>query len=373
LQASRQAVSVAKSNLSTAQKEVAKERDALAGCKDNSNEKTNITERSNGLVKAVCVAEEALLSAESAELNAEDEYRKASDAASVAWSKTQLYWTKGLPSDAEGLLEACSMGIPVRAVMLLRTAHAHDVATLGADSKPRWAPFDVVTSLQKCAQWDDPILQLAVVQVIAGPDGGGFVNRAIYAAVQGDTFSAAQASEAPVVGAHEMCAAMATLEDAIPAYDAWKQACKLYQLRRPQVDLGHYRNLLDSVPTEQQSVAVLLHCLLEQVACAVSVEGITAAGAAAVDGAEVLAAAKLVRVALAAAVEAVPAKYSPSSCEYVAVFDGDTPNMAAHGLLSGLVHTRPKTGPYFCLQDKIAAFGLLASSLKGLLMIRGAM
>lgn len=240
------------------------------------------------------------------------------------WTKLRLYWTKGLPWTAPELRNLYIAGLPIVAAMLLRSSSDSGDSTANASTEP--CPYDAVVTEQETACWDDKILQVATVVVLTGADGGVFVKRELYN--EGESSSILE-------GAHEMSEALQRLEEAALAYRGWESDSKLMQLPEVPINLSIYHSLMNSIPPEQQSVATVVHCLLEEVVCAVG----SAQADTTHDAWEVRQARNFVEDALARgkAISLLTASPKVQVAHFVSVMEGDEPRMRSHGLISGLV------------------------------------
>lgn len=240
------------------------------------------------------------------------------------WTKLRLYWTKGLPWTAPELRNLHLAGLPIVAAMLLRSASDSGDSTAEANTQPR--PYDAVVTEQETACWDDKILQIATVVVLTGADGGSFVRRKLYTEAE---------SAGVLEGAHEMSEALQRLEEAALAYRGWESDSKLMQLPEVPINLSIYQSLMNSVPAEQQSVATVLHCLMEEVLCTVG----SAENDASHDAWEVQQARTFVEDMLGhgKAISLLTAQPRVQVGHFTSVMEGDEPRMRSHGLISGLV------------------------------------
>lgn len=256
---------------------------------------------------------------------------KAQSNCKVKWTKLRLYWTKGLPWTASELRDLHLAGLPLVAAMLLKTSADGSDQTAEPGTEPR--PYDALAKEQQIVSWDDELLSIATVPVVTGADGDCFVKRELYADAEG---------AGVVEGFHEMAGALQRLEEAALAYQDWKAQSKLMQLPDVPVNLSIYRSLMNSVPAEQQSVATVMHCLLEEAVCAVdSVEDEDSLH----DAWEVQQAKRYVEGALQNSAAASLLRTDPDGevAHFSSVVEGDEPMMRSHGLLSGLVK-RPGAG-----------------------------
>jgi hypothetical protein len=250
------------------------------------------------------------------------------------WCKTQLYWTKGLASTGDRLRALMQAGIPIIAAV-----HLHSAAHLSQQAEPVDGEdpliYQTIVAEHETAAWDDSILQVAVIDVLTGKGGGQFVR-----SEENENTEKGAKSNA-VEGSLEMVQALKRLEECLPSYRRWKTEHSLLQLPEVAVELGQYKNLLETVPQEQQSVAVVLHCVVEQVAC--SSNGIASGSA---ESTEVRQGLQLMNSVLQnmADPELQPLSV-PTSHQHVAtVVEGDLPQMANHGILTGLVSVVGKQG-----------------------------
>lgn len=76
------------------------------------------------------------------------------------------------------------------------------------------------------------------------------------------------------VGAQEACRALSSVVEQAVHYGRWEAKRQLYLLPEaaPETDLSHFHNLMDGVPSEYQSAAVVMHCMLEQLVKAATKE-----------------------------------------------------------------------------------------------------
>lgn len=257
-------------------------------------------------------------------LQCKEEVAKAQGVCKAKWTKKRMYWTKGLPCSAAEIRSLHIAGLPIVAAMLLKSSAGPGEMAADPGLEPR--PYEAVVRDQQHASWDDKILQVAPVIVLTGPDGGCFVQRDIY-----------QVADAAGVceGVHEMTEALQRLEAASVAYTAWKYNSKLMELPDVPVSLSIYKSLMASVPPEQQSVAIVMHCLLEEVMCAVESTDADVLQ----DAWEVQQATLFVRGTLQARATPSLLKEIPDLdvARFSTVVDGDEPRMRSHGLLSGLI------------------------------------
>ena len=252
----------------------------------------------------------------------------AAAAVTQAWTKTQVYWCKGLPATLDGLLAARAAGLPIDAVCKLSNSGKQPPAE---GSEISYATvYDALLHAQHGAAWDDACLCIAAVDVAAGPFGGRFVPAGLYdPPAEGEL-----AAQAPVIGAAEMLGALRLLERAAVKHAVWREEHTMYELAPGQPDDRVYARLADMVPAEQASVPVLLHCMLEQVCSSA-----TGSAAAQSDARATLDAATRFDNALNAATAASVASKQATldAYQYSTVFNGDLSGMAARGVLSGFV------------------------------------
>lgn len=251
------------------------------------------------------------------------------------WCKTQLYWTKGLGVTADELRSLLQASIPVVAAVNLHSAAqpSGEAATVEGEDP---LIFQTVRAEHEAAAWDDIILQIAAIDVLTGSAGGQFVNQGVYDNTEKDS-----ANGDEIEGAHEMVAALKRLAECLPAYRSWKAEHSLLRLPDVPVELAHYNNLLDTVPPEQQSIAVVLHCLVEQVAC--SSNGLTGGNSDSIEARKGL---NFMNAALrnVADPELFPASAPTETQQVATIMEGDLPQMASHGLLTGLVKVAENKG-----------------------------
>lgn len=260
--------------------------------------------------------------------DAETEGKTARAAVLEPWQKTQIYWTKGIDATLDGLLAARAAGLPIGGILRLYDPSKEETADGNAQDL-----IAQVLHRQQQVPWDDPVLEIAAVQVPIGQPGSPFTPPE---ATLGES-----SGSPPATGAPEVQAALHLLERAAGKHSAWKQQQKLYKLERGVADQRIYSRLLDSVRTEQVSVPVIIHCMLEQVAC--SVLGDTSEGA---DGA-VLEAAKRFDSAmqLSLGLDSALKEKSVGPHDFYTVMEGDTVDMAAHGIVSGYVRPHCTRAP----------------------------
>lgn len=272
-------------------------------------------------------AKSALAATEQDLVKCKEQVQEASDGQNKKWCRTQLYWTKGLAGTAEELRALVQAGVPVVAALHLHSAGQSSEET-GTGELQDPLIFDAVAAEHMTAPWDDSILDVSTIDVTSGRGGGQFVSIQIYEIAD-------QGSESDAVeGAHEMGAALQRLSECLPTYRSWKAEHSLLRLPEVPIELSHYHNLLDTVPQEQQSIAVMLHCLVEQAACS-----ICEAADESSESLEVRTALNLMDAVLSTVHGPVicPASVPTSSQHVSSVMEGDIPQMASHGLLTGLV------------------------------------
>ena len=286
------------------------------------------------LWKAENDAKGALATAEENLTNCKNQLEDLTTGQNKKWCKTQLYWTKSLAGTADDLRAMLQAEIPVVAAIHLHSA-AQSAGEGGAGEGEDPMIFQSVTEAHELAAWDDSILQIAAMDVSTGRGGGQFVNVEVYEQ------SESGANTDVIEGADEMEAALNRLSECLPAYRSWKAEHTLLRLPEVPVELGHYHNLLDTVAPEQQSISVVLHCLVEQVAC--SSNGLTSGSSESIEvrqGLDFMNAA-LQNVADPQFIQAS----TPNDVQQVAtIMEGDLPQMASHGLLTGLVKVATSTG-----------------------------
>jgi hypothetical protein len=281
-------------------------------------------------------AKSALAAAESTFSSCQLQLEELTATMNKKWCKTQLYWTKGLAGTADELRKVLQAGIPVVAAVHLHSAaqsSGENVTGVGVGDAP--LIYQAVKSEQVSVAWDDLILQIAAIDVATGKGGGQFVNLKMYEGTQNGATGVA------VEGAHEMTEALKRLSECLPAYRSWKAEHTLLRLPEVRVELGHYTNLLDTVPQEQQSIAVILHCLVEQVACSS-----TCIQDAYSDSIEARQGLSLMNAALEnlADPEILPESIPTAAQHVTTIMEGDLPEMANHGLLTGLVRVAGHNG-----------------------------
>jgi hypothetical protein len=285
---------------------------------------------------AVAAAEQSALASVDTASAAEVE---ATAAMSVKWTKTQIYWTKGLNASVAGLLAAAAAGVPVRAVILVSDPSQVplDESTNGGDV-PGAHLFHMLIQAQAAAVWNDPVLEIAAVEVTSRQSGGRLVPKDLCSGQRAGAASG-EPGAPTAVGALETEAALRALATCASTYGLWRAVRRLYALKAPVSEAGTFQNLLDTVPPEQQSVPVMLHCMLEQVVC--SLEG---EEEAAEECAAVAAAAQLFDTAFetALAPSVLTRHHSSDAFEYRTVLEGDDVAMAACGILSGRVQSTLK-------------------------------
>ena len=253
----------------------------------------------------------------------------ATAAVASKWDKVQLYWLKGFAPSLDGLLSAVAAGIPLRAILRVHDPSHAPVA----DASAALQLYQQIAAAQAAStEWDDPVMSIAAVDVSTGPQGGRFVPAGHY------TDSAA----ATPIGAVEMQAALRAVEACAGPYDKWAAARKVYPLASSSQEAGLFHRLMGHVPAEQQSVPVLMHCMLEQVAC-----NVEATGEAVAEGCVVTDAAARFERALEGALgdTAVRKAEAADEFEYSTVLYGDEAAMAARGLISGHVQPQRKRTP----------------------------
>jgi hypothetical protein len=250
--------------------------------------------------------------------------RSAAEAAVAdKWDKVQLYWLKGLAPSLEALLSAAAAGVPLRALLRLHNPSQPPPADAPAGSQL----YEQLVAAQGATQaWDDLAASIAAVDVAVGPQGGPFVPAGHYE----------QAGAAAVTGAEELQAALRALEACAGPYDKWAASRTVYRLAPATAEDGTYQKLVQQVPAEQQSVALITHCMLEQVD--INLEG---QGAAQAEGDAEAHAASLFDSVMERTLGAVELRAGGNAgdFEWCTVLHGDEAAMAARGLLSG--HVRP--------------------------------
>eukprot|EP00892_Ulva_mutabilis_P004764 jgi/Ulvmu1/265/UM001_0269.1 len=271
------------------------------------------------------------------QLQCEEKVVDAKRSCKAKWRKQQMYWTKGLPCSAADIRGLHVAGLPIVAAILLKSSA--DTGDVDAASGPDSRPYEAVVREQQDADWDDKILQVASVVVLTGPNGGCFSQREP---------NQEEASAGAVEGVCEMSAALQRLEEAALAYTDWESDSLLMQLPELPMRLSIYHSLMATVPMEQQSVATIMHCLLEEVACAVESADCDELH----DAREVQQASQLVCGALQQRAAPTLLKASPKVdvAHYATVVDGDEPRMRSHGLVSGLVRC-PELGKVFACES----------------------
>lgn len=187
---------------------------------------------------------------------------------------TQPYWTKGIACTLDGHLAALEAGVPLAGVVY---AHAPAPAAEGGTVMTAVALPELVQRVRDAAAgaaWDAPTGRLASVVVAVGPRGGPFVDPSVYAAAQGEEkpLSAKKGAKGapavpsgPLVGGHELPRLFKALARCATQYREWTHARTLHELVACPAPADHYQALADSVPAQQQTVPLLLHCMLEQV------------------------------------------------------------------------------------------------------------
>lgn len=282
-------------------------------------------------------AKSAFASAESTLQSCKEHLEEVATGQNKKWCETQLYWTKGLAGTADELRTLLQAAVPVVAAIYLHSAaqQAGEGGTTPRGDGEDPFVFEAVRTAHESAAWDDNILQIATIDVVTGRGGGQFVNLEVYESTEND------ANSDKVEGAHEMVEALKRLSECLPAYKAWKAEHSLLRLPEIPVELGHYHNLLDTVPQEQQSIAVVLHCLVEQVAC--SSTGIADINPDSIETRQGL---HFMNAALRNVTEPelFPAPVPTLEQHVATVVEGDIPMMASHGLLTGLVKVSGDNG-----------------------------
>ena len=282
----------------------------------------------------VSAAQQHRADAEAALTAASADVKDAHAAALCTWVKTQVYWTKGLKETVPGLLAAVDAGVPVCAV--LKVSDPEHVAAADAPQAVDPPLASTLAAEHAQAAWDSPVLDIACFSVRVGPMGGRFVGAHLYK--QGSGVEAA--SDAPVRGALELQAAFRELERCWSAHSKWRAQRKQYSMEASCTAGGTYANLMSSVPAEQQSVAVMLHCMLEQVAC--NVDG---APDSAEEGEALIKAAHLFDAALGSALHPEAGMHkSLLPYQYSTVLECDGVGRAARGVNSGYVQPPLGTG-----------------------------
>jgi hypothetical protein len=280
----------------------------------------------NDQLEATANMTEAKLRSEEAEA----QLKEATVTQAIKWSKTQLYWVKGMAATSASIREVLAEDLPVTAAILLRSEKngKGSEGAVGEVEEPRF--YDLVKAEHAHSAWDDPMLNIALVDVPVGKATGLFAPPTDLPPTGNGSSAPSDAAE----GAHEMSAALACIAACVPAYTSWKAEATLQQLPESTVELSHFSNLLASVPPEQQSIAVVLHCLVEQVACAVNEQSVGSS-----ESMEVMKGLDLLDRAMAQVqVPFMSPEHVPSNeHKVVSVIEGDRPKMARHGVLTGLV------------------------------------
>jgi hypothetical protein len=253
--------------------------------------------------------------------DAEKQVKVAKAAVLQPWQKTQIYWTKGVDTTVDGMLAARAAGLPIQGVLRLYDPSKEQIVENTTQNL-----VAQVQHRQQAAGWDDPILEVAVVHVPIGQAGTPFTRS------PPGTAPEEPSGVSPVTGAPEMQAALCLLEQAACKHATWKQQQTLYNLQHGTGDQHTYTRLLDSVPREQVSVPVIMHCMLEQVAR--SVLGPS-------DGADeaVLEATRRFKAIMqqSLTLDLTVKEKGKDMHETYTVMEGDTADMAAHGILSGYI------------------------------------
>jgi hypothetical protein len=301
---------------------------------------------------AIVAAEQGLTEANAALATAQTH-------AQAAWSSTQLYWVKDLASSPEGYCEAANAGVPIWSVIHLHTVEADSSTSTSEPAKGQQPPapppqklFQHLKARSASSASDDAINKIALIDVIAGQEGARFVTPGMYSATDSD-----QPCSPPILGAGEMQQALSFLKACFQRYSKWQHSHTAYMLDACKAEeFGHYNNLMDPVPPEQQSVAVVLHSMIEQVdqwhLSAIESSGHAADLQQAIQGFD----------AAFAAYEDVSAHIvGGTTCTPVctAVMDGDAPGLAACGALSGQIrpasscHKNQVCSPFFVDAAKV--------------------
>lgn len=161
---------------------------------------------------------------------------------------------------------------------------------------------------------------------------------AVGAAAKPGTPLAAAVHPQDIPGVKELGRALLTLRCQLMAYDGWCQNVKLYPLEAEQVpSMAHYQHMMDSVPTEQTSAALVLHAMLEQVAHNCQALEETAAGEQELAAAEAAAALQRAFETFGLAEGPIFAPQRPPAKEHALVHEGDDLALAAHGMFSGYI------------------------------------
>ena len=272
--------------------------------------------------------------------------QEAQTVAGSLWEKTQVYWTKGLADTVPGLVAACNAGIPIRAVLKVSDPEKEEAPD---EARPEPALFANLVAAHAGASWNDPALAIAAVSIHIGPAGGRFA--ATDAGKQGAEAAAGVDPPAGLLrGAGELQTVFREIERCSAAYSRWELKHKLYDMRESATASGTLKTLLESIEPEQQSVPVLLHCMLEQVAC--NVEG---AASEVEESNALIKAGMLFDDAFQAVRQSgvVSVKDSQQAFNYCTVLDCDEAGKAAAGLFSGYVQPPKKPGTPFSANSDV--------------------
>eukprot|EP00891_Asterochloris_glomerata_P002861 jgi/Astpho2/2861/fgenesh1_pg.00050_%23_119_t len=171
----------------------------------------------------------------------------------------QVFWCDGLGSDAAALAGFADAGLPIRAVL-----HVHEDRTEAS------VLLTELRSLQAVAEPAAAVLDIAVLDIAAGATQGPYAPPASTPASDPTASTSAPAEAAAVAGppgTAELVRALHMLAPQAARYDAWRQGAHVVAVggcASEEEQLGYMKSLLDSIPQEQVSEAVLLHAMVAQ-------------------------------------------------------------------------------------------------------------
>ncbi|CAG9465547.1 unnamed protein product [Pedinophyceae sp. YPF-701] len=217
-------------------------------------------------------AEEAQVALERAQAKLEE----AQAAVRRPVTASRLYLLPWAKLTAERLTEVLRAGVPFRALVVVGAA-AED-----KDAAAEPAPESVeavVAALERevaAAAWGDPVREMEVRRVELGGAAAVAAGEAVglrKSRTEGEDDAEAPA---PPAGALEVAGALGALRSEWVQYTAWlAEASVLPVPAMPAEDLdrGIYDRLMSTVPPENASVAVMVHCMVEQAAHAAVATG----------------------------------------------------------------------------------------------------
>jgi hypothetical protein len=269
-------------------------------------------------------AEQTLLSAETALTQAQAEM-------DLPWCYTQVYWVKEAAVSQQQYCEAVKAGVPLCSMIYLhRAGSAPDGEQTHAEVSEHI--FQQLQVRKAASGAGDVSCQLALLDIEIQPER--------LQEVESGASPDHEAVSPHVEGAKEVQRALHLLKTCFHAYAKWQQSHTSYKLEACDLsglELGYYHRVLDTVLPEQQSVAVILHSMLDQL------DRWRTGGAATLDrSAEVINASAAFDAVFAAGsdtqVLAEDTKAATSGC--IAVLEGDMPGLAACGAVSGQLRSQ---------------------------------